>query len=166
MSCRLARRLHHTFSWLFRRCHYDWWYVAIRNARSVDVMFGYWGTAVANSVVKDTGYATIAVEPRDSKGEPVELIKPLEWSVADPSIATLKPSDSGLSCEVWPATPFKAGSTTVTATDPAHPHLAIQAWGFTFATGDVARYDSTVTVADDAAVPSTDAPAKTEVAAQ
>lgn len=126
MTChhRLIQRTRHALLRWWRGNYY-WWHVAIRDAVFLDVLFGDWGTIVANSVVKDTGHAVIVVEPKDSKAQPVDLVKPLEWVAADPSIVTLKPSADGLACEVWPAEPFKAGSTTVTATDPAHPHLAI-----------------------------------------
>ncbi len=66
------------------------------------IRFKIKGQIVREIKMKDTEKATATLEVDDAKGYPTGagFDQPPVWAVEDESIATLKPSDDGMSCDV------------------------------------------------------------------
>lgn len=69
----------------------------------------------------------------------------IEWTCSDPSVLTIGPRPSGLSCTVTLAIPVKLGTATVTATDTSHPKLPKKSFDFTVEPEELSGYDATIT---------------------
>ncbi len=105
-----------------------WGLFRVRVARPIimDVLLGptlwksitlFEGTENVQIQLGDNQFTTIHVTGLDPAGLPGVFAHPPAWSVDDPSVVTITPSDDGATCRVEAAAPPKLGNAVVTLTD-------------------------------------------------